>query len=204
MEVINLLNFRNLSVSWELESMLHTNYGIHLLQSYKYDEAIAEFSKTIEKVETLVELNCKDVNTEHVNNVNIGGTRKLCDDLEITKSYTMHKVYTVHRGSVYWKGWELMLATLLKDTVRFAIGYIQNWKSVNEKRDKVEYSSADIGRHRSMKTFDGPFLPFDTLQVEVRTHGDTIGSMSKKRLSHSPRIRRDLFVGRVKSGLTRG
>ena len=32
--------------------------------------------------------------------------------------------------------------------------------------------------------------------IKVSTHGNTIGIMSKKRLRHSPRIRRDLlFVG---------
>jgi len=44
------------------------------------------------------------------------------------------------------------------------------------------------------------------IRIRIRyitsTHGNTISSMSKKRLSHSPRIRRDLIVGRVKSGLT--
>ena len=170
-EATEVLEMKNLSFTWELESMARTNYGVNLLQQYQYDKANDQFLRVIHRLETLIQLNCLELDKKNVNNVDRDKLMKVCDDLSFARSFTLHKMYTVHKGCVYWKGWETMLETLVQDTVKFAIQYIEYWqKEINMKELYTEQHSTNnenIGQQRIIKTFDGPLLPFDTLQVEI-------------------------------------
>ena len=166
-EAIKVLELKNLSIRWDLHAMTRTNYGINLLQKYKYDEANEQFSKTIDHLETLLQTDCTGLDFQLVNNVN---SRETCENLLKTKSFTMHKVYTLYRASVYWKGWELLLDTLLQDTLHFAMKFIKHRNSeIIDRVIRKKYLDNEIitGKERKEKSFEGPFLPFDTLQADM-------------------------------------
>mgnify|MGYP002701200498 CR=1 FL=1 len=76
-EATEVLEMKNLSFTWELESMARTNYGVNLLQKYQYEKTNDQYRRVIHRLETVIQLNSVEVEKKNETNVDRDKKKKI-------------------------------------------------------------------------------------------------------------------------------
>ena len=134
--------------------MVRKNLGIAFFLSKRYAEAELEFMEAMNSHQSIREERCgHNAPTSTLN---------VCENINRSELFVLHKLYTLRRSTAKWESWESVTDILTKSSVTTAIEIIQQ----NGLQNSTKYS---VGEQRIAPFFDGPFLPFDTLSVDM-TH----------------------------------
>ena len=146
------------TVSWDLEVMLRKNLGVALFLFRKYAEAEHELLENIAVH--------KSIHYDHCgrNNNKLADT-SVCHDLIHSELFVQHKVYLLRRSTCKWQEVEYLTHTLIQSSIISATKIIDD--STHSTLLDVQAKKYKVGEKRDIRFFDGPFLPFDTLSVEM-------------------------------------
>ena len=152
------------------------NYGTALLQSGYLIRSKLELETEIDHLKFYIQSECSYDDGTHIDRER----DQECNKMKNSRQIVLHKLYTLQRTIMDWNHFESMIHELLVSTSSHALVSIEN--RINELNRHHHHHHHHHHRHLSEQeqerntlgtpprkddTFSGPFLPFDTLSIEI-------------------------------------